>query len=127
MTEWIELYNENRHDKAVLLLVGNKVDLPVREVSFEEASSRAKQLGVEYYETSAKTSVNIERLFNDAARFSMKDLDLSSSMISSNVRPEKKTETPSSKLEYTKNSSPVIELNNAMNDASRRNERGCCG
>lgn len=111
----------------MLLLVGNKVDLPVREVSFEEASSRAKQLGVEYYETSAKTSVNIERLFNDAARFSMKDLDLSSSMISSNVRPEKKTETPSSKLEYTKNSSPVIELNNAMNDASRRNERGCCG
>jgi hypothetical protein len=32
-----------------MLLVGNKVDLPVREVSYEEASNKAKLLGIEYY------------------------------------------------------------------------------
>jgi len=30
LVEWMELYNENRHEKAVLLLVGNKVDLTTR-------------------------------------------------------------------------------------------------
>jgi GTPase SAR1 family protein len=49
LNEWIELYNENKHEKAVMLLVGNKVDLPVREVSYEEASNKAKLMGVEYY------------------------------------------------------------------------------
>lgn len=58
----------------MLLLVGNKVDLPVREVSFEEANNKAKELGVQYYETSAKTSVNIEQVFSDAARSAVKDL-----------------------------------------------------
>jgi GTPase SAR1 family protein len=49
LSEWIELCNENKHEKAVMLLVGNKVDLPVREVSYEEASNKAKLLGIEYY------------------------------------------------------------------------------
>jgi hypothetical protein len=59
LQEWIELYQENKHDKAVLFLVGNKVDLPVREVSEEEAMNKAKELGVQYVETSAKTTHNI--------------------------------------------------------------------
>lgn len=45
------------------LLVGNKCDLEdKRKVSFQEASDRAKQWGVPYVETSAKTREHVDKV-----------------------------------------------------------------
>lgn len=45
------------------LLVGNKCDLEdKRKVSFQEANDRAKQWGVPYVETSAKTRENVDKV-----------------------------------------------------------------
>lgn len=45
------------------LLVGNKSDLEdKRKVSFQEASDRAKQWGVTYVETSAKTREHVDKV-----------------------------------------------------------------
>ena len=61
--EWIRMYNENK-TKGVIMMVGNKIDLDRdREVSVEEGMKKAEQLGICYWEISAKTGENIETLF----------------------------------------------------------------
>ena len=53
-----------------MALVGNKVDLEgQRQVSFEEAEKKAKEFGaVVFRETSAKSGMNIDLIFEDIAR-----------------------------------------------------------
>ena len=50
--------------------MGNKIDLPNREVSKEEAEEFAKKNSLPYFESSAKEGINIneafERVVNDA-------------------------------------------------------------
>ncbi|XP_066997688.1 ras-related protein Ral-a isoform X1 [Anabrus simplex] len=51
------------------LLVGNKSDLEEkRKVSLADATNRAKQWGVPYVETSAKTRKNVDKVFFDLMR-----------------------------------------------------------
>jgi Ras-related protein Ral-A len=51
------------------LLVGNKADLEDRrQVTIEEAQSRAQQWNVPYVETSAKTRANVDKVFYDLMR-----------------------------------------------------------
>lgn len=46
------------------LLVGNKSDLTAkRAVSFEQGQEFAKSMGIEFVETSAKNSTNVEKAF----------------------------------------------------------------
>lgn len=45
------------------LLVGNKIDLANRQVSFEEGSELAQELGVSFIETSALSGSNVEQAF----------------------------------------------------------------
>jgi GTPase SAR1 family protein len=49
---------------AVKVLAGNKMDLPHREVTTEEATQAAKEFNVSYLETSAKSNTNISELFD---------------------------------------------------------------
>ncbi|CAG9329493.1 unnamed protein product [Blepharisma stoltei] len=50
---------------AIKVLVGNKVDKEVeREVLFEEGQKFANDCQMIYLETSAKTGLNVENLFN---------------------------------------------------------------
>ncbi|CAM9341886.1 ras-related protein Ral-A-like [Petromyzon marinus] len=59
-----------KEDESIpFLLVGNKSDLEERrQVSVEEARSRADQWGVSYVETSAKTRANVDKVFFDLMR-----------------------------------------------------------
>ena len=53
----------------VLFLVGNKVDLEdERKVQYNEAKKYADEIKAKYIETSAKTPMNIDVLFNEVAR-----------------------------------------------------------
>ena len=63
---WVADYRENSlsESNSKILLVGNKADaVDVREVSLEEAEALARSLQCEYFEVSAKTSVNIRQVF----------------------------------------------------------------
>lgn len=55
---------------VVFFLVGNKCDKSAseREVSREEGAEKARQFGCEFYETSAKTAQNVERVFYTLVR-----------------------------------------------------------
>ena len=53
-------------DEILLVLIGNKVDLSsVREVNEKEAREYASNIGATYWETSAKTGFNIDKVFLD--------------------------------------------------------------
>ncbi len=55
------------NEQTPLILVGNKLDLAdaSREVSPEEAEALARSWGVPYVETSAKTKVNVDKVYYD--------------------------------------------------------------
>lgn len=57
-------------DNAQVILVGNKCDMEdERVISFERGKQLADQLGVEFFETSAKENVNVKVNFNSIPFF----------------------------------------------------------
>ncbi len=62
--KWYEIITEVALPDIILILVGNKVDLKnTRVISIEEGTQLAKDLGIFYLETSAKTNENVEDVF----------------------------------------------------------------
>jgi GTPase KRas protein len=58
-----------KRGNPILLLVGNKCDQPLdREVSREEGAALACQFGCNFFETSAKTGLNVEKVFTALVR-----------------------------------------------------------
>lgn len=79
-------------DNIPFLLVGNKADLEdKRQVSVDEAESRARQWNVPYVETSAKTRSNVDKVFFDLMR-EIKNRKLTESKI--NNGPKKPRRKP---------------------------------
>lgn len=73
------------------ILVGNKVDIEShRKVSREEAQSLADQWKVKYIETSAKTRLNVDLIFQDLMRDLMLRKKMDSKATNSLNKPKKK-------------------------------------
>ncbi|XP_065556839.1 ras-related protein Rab-26-like isoform X2 [Artemia franciscana] len=65
---WLcEIY-EYADSSICILLIGNKCDSTVREVTTEEGEQLASEYGIEFVETSAKTGQNVEAAFNIISR-----------------------------------------------------------
>ena len=65
ISKWIENIEENVDRKEkVLILVGNKIDINIREVTNEEGMNFANERNMKYFETSAKTGFGIDEAFN---------------------------------------------------------------
>ena len=65
---WIEDVRTERGGEVIIILVGNKTDLTdKRRVSMEQGERRAKELGVLFIESSAKTGHNVKQLFRRVA------------------------------------------------------------
>ena len=57
--------SENGQESEIALyLIGNKIDLPNRVISREQAETEAKSLGMKYFEISCKNNVNIPEVMN---------------------------------------------------------------
>lgn len=62
--QWLHEIDRYASDNVNKLLVGNKSDLTTkRAVSFDQAKEFADTLGIEFVETSAKNSTNVEKAF----------------------------------------------------------------
>lgn len=62
--QWLHEIDRYASENVNKLLVGNKADLDTkRAVSFEQAKEFADSLGIEFIETSAKNSENVEKAF----------------------------------------------------------------
>jgi len=69
LTRWLEEARQNAHSSMVIMLIGNKSDLDHRrQVSFEEGEKFAKEHGLIFLETSAKTAAFVEEAFNNTAQ-----------------------------------------------------------
>jgi len=68
LTRWLEEARQNANSSMVIMLVGNKGDLDhKRQVTKEEGEKFAKENGLIFLETSAKTAANVEEAFINTA------------------------------------------------------------
>jgi len=68
LSRWLEETKNYANDKTLIILIGNKTDLAEqREVSTEEGEKFAKERGILFMETSAKTAYNVESAFHKTA------------------------------------------------------------
>jgi len=72
--KWIEEANSQKCKTVPKLLVGNKLDLKERQVSFETAHTFAEERQMKYIETSAMTGENVTAAFETMARECMKQM-----------------------------------------------------
>ena len=62
---WINVIEDNSDiKKKAIILIGNKIDVGNREVSYEEAFNFAKERNIDYFETQAKTGFGIKEIFH---------------------------------------------------------------
>jgi len=69
LTSWLTDARNLTNPNTVIMLIGNKKDLEAqRDVTYEEASQFAKENGLIFVESSAKTGENVEEAFLKTAK-----------------------------------------------------------
>ncbi|XP_022247488.1 ras-related protein Rab-2-like [Limulus polyphemus] len=69
LTTWLEDARQHSNSNMVIMLIGNKSDLESRrEVKKEEGEAFAREHGLIFMETSAKTAANVEEAFINTAK-----------------------------------------------------------
>lgn len=113
---WLHEIDRYANENVVKLLVGNKADLTAKKVvSYETAKEFADSLGIEFVETSAKNSTNVETAFMTMAREIMQkyvfDVDIMNILINRNasVQPGNKGAKPT-----------------VVPSAAKKDKKGCC-
>ena len=61
--KWVKQIQNDAIENVVVILVGNKCDLPNREVEVTEGQRLADKYGMKFFETSATSGVNVKETF----------------------------------------------------------------
>ena len=92
VTKWLEEVRNNSSKTITIILIGNKKDLEdKRQISYEEGEALAKENGLLFLETSAKTAYNVIESFNLSAQSILNNIEKSGgdSTIHSNIKINK--------------------------------------
>ena len=66
-TKWFHELSEFAEGNPKIILVANKIDLPNKEVTNQEASALAQKYQCKFYEVSALLGTNVNEIFNSIA------------------------------------------------------------
>ena len=97
VTKWLEEVRNNSSKTITVILIGNKKDLEdKRQVSYEEGEAFAKENGLMFLETSAKTAYNVVESFNLSAQCILNNIQKNGldPTINSNINLNNKTNNP---------------------------------
>ena len=61
--DWVTSIMENKQKDAKVILVGNKIDCEERVITKEQGEELAQKYQLPYYETSASTGQNVQKIF----------------------------------------------------------------
>ena len=99
--EWMNQIKQNTtEDEIGLVLLGNKCDADLRDVSENDGIELGKELGIQYFESSAMNNINISESFDFLAK---------------QILSKKKIDTPT-KVSNNKN----------LNTPQKKKKEGCC-
>ena len=93
VTKWLEEVRNNSSKTITIILIGNKKDLEdKRQVTYEEGEAFAKENGLMFLETSAKTAYNVVESFNLSAQAILNNIEKNGidPTIHSNIKINKK-------------------------------------
>lgn len=82
--QWYKTVTEHSNDDAQIMLVGNKSDMENRVVTYEQGDELAKELHVQFIESSAKDDTNVNEIFFRLARSIQEILDSNATQIDGN-------------------------------------------
>ena len=94
-TKWLEEVKNNSSKTITIILIGNKRDLEnKRQVTYEEGEAFAKENGLMFLETSAKTAYNVVESFNLSAEAILNNIQKNGMdpTVNSNVRLDDKAQ-----------------------------------
>ena len=116
ISNWVEDCMSQSPKTVFMVLVGNKSDLnEYRQATFEEGKEMAKNNNMMFFETSAKTGENVEKIFIDSAKEIQKKINLGYYDLENDVSGIKKGFNPGN------SGSPMI-INNNQNEERKL----CC-
>lgn len=85
VVRWLEEVRNNSSKSIVIILIGNKKDLESkRQVSYEEGEEFARENGLLFLETSAKSAYNVEESFRVSAGRILRSLSEANEEIENN-------------------------------------------
>jgi Ras-related protein Rab-5C len=73
LSKWVAEADESIGQRAPMIVVGNKIDLPDRAVPAAEAKKWAEDQGFLYMESSAKTGEGVADMFSVLAELMWRD------------------------------------------------------
>lgn len=65
---WIQQIKMHASENVAKVLIGNKCDRPDKKVSAEQGEALARELGVKFFESSAKNNINVQEVFYYVAK-----------------------------------------------------------
>lgn len=118
---WLDEIHNHAKENVLLFLVGNKSDLDAhRRITFKQGGQVADQYNLKFFESSAKSTFNVENIFVEATKTFIKKLDSANKSIQKTKIDILQDEKQGSKITTSKKKNSLL-----INVDAKDNE-SCC-
>jgi len=72
LDEWLKAIDKNTKGEAIVIIIGNKIDIKDRKITTQEAEEFAAAKGCKYFETSCKDGTGVDETFHSLSELYVK-------------------------------------------------------